>query len=379
MASPAPAGSRGAGPGRVARPGVLLRFARLLGGLLKRLYALAAITVIVWLTYNAFRYLIDSLLIPSRAPAQITALPRRLDEAVLRGRRPEWLGLTAVEHPRGPLSHYHRFDSWIQADPLNDCTRSGCHAPLPHAKRKEVRAFLNMHATTLHCGVCHMESQEVPLPLVWYDLERGRVQNPPALLRALDWLASRVPPASGDGKAARDQQRQIVALLRQAAQEAGGDAALSRLAEHLHAVRATSPSFERLLASAAETVQRSLRGLYGAKLALRSQTGEHPLLGHPGTESAVQRYLAERDQAGEERKRELLAAVHPQRRSEPLTCAACHRDRPSHVDLTALGYPPARVEALTDPAVVRMIEHIAAGQPFSLPQVIEPRSGSPPP
>jgi hypothetical protein len=356
---------------------VLLRFARLLAGLLKRLYALAAIVVIFWLTYNAFRYLIDSLLIPTRAPGQITALPRRLDEALLRGRRPDWLGLAAVEHPRSPLSHYHRFDTWIQADPMNDCTRSGCHGPLPHAKRKEVRAFLNMHATTLHCGVCHMQSDDVPLPLVWYDLERGRVRNAPALLRSLDWLATRQPPA--DDAAARAQQRQIVALLRQAAQEAGGDAALSRLAEHLHAVRAASPAFERLLTSATETVQRSLRGLYGAKLALRSQTGGLPLLGHPGTESAVQRYLVERDQASEERKRELLAAVHPRRRSEPLTCAACHRDHPSHVDLAALGYPPARVEALTDPVVVRMIEHIAQGHPFHLPRVMEPRDGAPAP
>lgn len=378
MASPAPAGPLGKRPG-ARRGGIPVRLVRLLAALLKRLYALAAIVVILWLTYYAFRYLIGSLLVPTRAPGQITALPRRLDEALLRVRRPDWPGLAAVEHPRSPLSRYHRFDTWIQADPLNDCTRSGCHGPLPHAKRKEVRAFLNMHATTLHCGVCHMESDDVPLPLVWYDLERGRVRHPPALLSALGWLTSRQPPEPGDEAAARSQQREIVALLRQAAREAGGDPALARAAEHLHAVRAASPSFERLLTTAAETVQRSLRGLYGAKLALRSQRDGRPMLGHPDSESAVRRYLAEQERASEERRRELLAAVHPRRRTEPLGCAACHRDRPSRVDLAALGYPPARVEALNDPIVVRMIEHIAAGQPFHLPRVMEPREDPPAP
>src|SRR5690606_8055967 len=83
-----------------------------------------------------------------------------------------------------PLAHYHRIDSWIEPDPFNDCARSGCHAPLPHARRKEVRAFLNMHATSIHCGVCHFQTDREPLNLGWYDLDHGEVRAEPAILQA---------------------------------------------------------------------------------------------------------------------------------------------------------------------------------------------------
>jgi hypothetical protein len=39
-----------------------------------------------------------------------------------------------------------------------------------------------------------------------------------------------------------------------------------------------------------------------------------------------------------------------------------------------VGYPPARVEMLTQPVIFRMIEHIASGHPFYLPAFLRPES-----
>ncbi|TWT44179.1 hypothetical protein RAS1_05880 [Phycisphaerae bacterium RAS1] len=339
----------------------------------ERVYAAAFALLILWVSWNAFSYLLESLLRPAPAPKAVTQFPKRLDESLLHGSRPDWVGLQATENPRTPPSHYHRFDNWIQADKFNDCARSGCHAPLPHAKRKEVRAFLNMHATTMHCGVCHFESEAQPLPLTWYDLQTGKACEPPPLLEALAFLLKAEERPQGQAPPIAslniEQQREIVTLLRAAAQRADGDANLQRMAAHMAAVTPGSDQLLRLVTVARELVQKSLRGLYGAKLAIRASDGR-PMLAHPGTSEAIRAYLALFRDVGEAQRKEMLARVHPLKRSTPLTCSACHREQGSQVDFSAAGYPAARITDLLSPAIFDMIDHISQGRPFYLPSFV---------
>lgn len=335
---------------------------RFLSRLLLRGYALALIALIAYLSYSAIRYLVDSLIVPATTPRQIAELPRRMDEALIHGSQPDWLGLRAVENPRAPLDHYHRFDTWIEPDRFNDCTRSGCHSPLPHADRKETRAFLNMHATSIHCAVCHFDEAAKPLPLTWYDLRTARVGDPPPLLRAYDWLTQR----SGQVQFSRDDQAAIVRLIRAAAGAAHDDATLLRIAQNLEGYRPGGENFLQALRDATDAVRHLFRGSYGAKLALRYPGGE-PVFGHANTHSAVRDWLTRGSAAqGEERDR-LLKAVHPRRRIEARHCSECHVESGGLVDFESLGYPPSRAFMLHNSPVFRMIEHIGEGRPFYLP------------
>jgi hypothetical protein len=343
---------------------------------LRRGYALVLMLLILWLSGRAIAYLIDSLVVPLRAPPQIIGVPKRLDESLLHGRRPDWVGLSAVENPRSPLAHYHRFDTWLQTDSFNDCTRGGCHAPLPHSKRKEVRAFLNMHATSIHCGVCHIAVDATPLPLTWYDVRRGAASAAPGLLRAYAWLDAH---PRGMDAASYDEadQRELSGLLFAAARDADDDPSIRYLGDHLAAVRAGSAAFGALVEAARETVSRSMRGAYGAKLAVKDPATGRPLLKQSGTEDAVRAFLREGGESGPERREELLHAVHPDRRTEALHCTTCHRDSGSLIDFAGLGYPAARIRTLLDPAIFQMIEHINEGRPFYIPTLTAPPSTAP--
>ncbi|MCG3130580.1 MAG: hypothetical protein FLDDKLPJ_01345 [Phycisphaerae bacterium] len=361
----------GSSTGRAARWGSALgRAARTLA---KRGYALALIGLIAYSSFLAFRYLVYTLMLPAEAPAQVTQLPRRLDSRVIETDRAAWAGLRTVEHARAPLSHYHRLDTWIQPDRANNCTTSGCHPPLPHAERKEVRAFLNMHATSMHCGVCHMQTDEPPLNLTWYDPATGASRGAPAVLDAYAKLLSvEAHPDRFD----EDARRMLVDLLRRAAVEAQDGEILVTLADHLSRLSPEAVETTDILAGARAVLPRYFRGEYGAKLALRGADAEAPILAHPGVESEVERFRAAVAMTDAERK-DLVDRLHPLRRTEALICSDCHADG-GVVDFAAVGYPPQRVRELTGSIVARMIQHISDGSPFYLPEFLTaPGSGEP--
>jgi hypothetical protein len=338
-------------------------------GLVRRMYAVGVIVLTGWLSFLALRYLVVTLMFPSATPPQITGIPTRLSEAVLGTRRDAWPGVEANVNPRSPLAHYHRMESWIQPDKFNNCTQSGCHAPLPHSQRKELRAFLNMHATSLHCGVCHLRSDDRPLVTTWYDLRTGRPRAAPAVLQTYAWIASDPGRRELASPTSADQDK-LVQLLRDAARETDYEPALTQLAEHVADVRYSSPGFQALLERARAILPRHFRGEYGAKLALLNQQRRQPILATPGTAAAVEAFQREAATADPARRQELLAAVHPACRSQPLHCTECHRADGSLIDFAALGYPPARQEALVRPVIFQMIENIAAGHPMYLPQFL---------
>lgn len=333
-------------------------------GIVQRLWAFALIVLVLYLSWNALMYLVNALVLPAGPPAQITAVPLRPNEALLRAAPGELAGVTAVANPRTPPTHYHQIDAWFQPDPQNTCTQSGCHAPLPHGRNKADRAFLNMHATSLHCGVCHLQTDVRPLPLTWYHLKTGAAQDTPALLRAYAWLQD--PPHQAR-PATRTDQAEVVALIKAAATEAGGSVKLRELARHLAAVRPASEMFQRLLASARDILPEHFRGEYGAKLALQDPQTHAPRLAHPGSTDAVRRYLAEKGTLTGADRATVLQQVHPLRRPQTLHCTECHRSEGALVDLAALGYPPARVQQLTQPMLMQAIESMASGRPFFMP------------
>ncbi len=345
---------------------LLVRMGRLLIESVPRLYSLVILILVCWLTYRAVRYLVVSLIVPSGVPAQIAGLPTRMTEEVLRSERQAFPALDLTETPRTPLAHYHRLDGWIEPDPKNDCTRSGCHAPLPHNRRKETRAFLNMHATSIHCGVCHMEADKHPVDLVWYELKTGNERPPPALLQAYELLTSPLQRPRADTPDVAFQ-RELSRQLRAAAKEAGDSYVIEEMARHVDAIRPNNPIFKDLLASIRENLPKHFRGEYGAKLAVRDAAKGGPVLSHPGTGRAVTDYLANRDSMGPTERETALKSIHPLRRPEALVCSDCHRRETWRVDYRAAGYPEARIEALVHPVVAEMIENIDKGRRFVFP------------
>ena len=350
--------------------GASARDAHRLGPLVRELlirgYALVLVAIVLWLSWRAFYYLVAALILPAQPPGQIVDIPVRLNAESLTRSETAFQGVQATRNPRGPLSHYHRLDNWFQQDRLNACTRNGCHVPLPHGKNKADRAFLNMHATSIHCGVCHVQTEQKPLELAWHDLEDGkRLTQPPALLQAYAWLtAARIRESS---TFSRSDQDEIVRLLRAAADQSGNNPGLVNLAEHLAAVGVTSEEFVRLVQVARDTVPRHFRGEYAAKMVLVDSGTKKPLLGDPGNEQAVQDYLTRRDGMSEGERTLVLKKIHPQQREQTVRCTECHRTEHALVDLSTLGYPMERIQTLLSPLVMETIEHIVDGRPFHLP------------
>jgi hypothetical protein len=355
------------------RPHTVRAIARLVLAVVRRGYAIAVIVLVLWLSFFALRYLLATLILPPPVPPQVVGIPTRLGESVLKTRRTQWPGVEASENPRNPLAHFHLLSGWIEPDRFNNCTQSGCHVPLPHSKNKAVRAFLNMHATSLQCCVCHMQVGQRPLPLGWYSLAQGRRGPTPAVLQTFAWLTSEEGRRALATPTAADQAR-LAGLLRTAAREADGDPTLQQLASDTAAVRYGSPAFQRCVADAQAILPRRFRGEYGAKLALLSPATGEPVVDFSDTQAAVQVYLREAPTATATRKAELLAAVHPLRRPQPPHCSDCHVRTGGLIDFAAVGYPPARVEMLTHAVIFRMIENIASGQPFYMPAFVLPES-----
>jgi hypothetical protein len=350
--------------------GLGIKLERLILEIVRRVYAVGMIALVTWLSYRALWYLLGTLMFPSATPEQIVGIPKRLTAEVLKTHRASWEGLQASATPRTPLAHYHRMDTWFQPDPYNNCTTSGCHEALPHSRNTAVRAFLNMHALTLQCGVCHMQAEKTPLTTVWYDLHSGKPRGAPTLLAMYAWLES------DEGKKETAQpteavQDKIVGYLRQAIFETEADPTLTVLAERVNAVHYASPEFQQIVAEIHATLPLRFRGEYGVKLARRDADGR-PIFGYPDTAAAIQQYLRAAPIADATRKQALLNTIHAGNRVEPVYCAGCHQSEGGAIDFKAAGYPPARIAMLSQPIIFRMIENIAAGQPFYLPGFVAP-------
>jgi hypothetical protein len=70
------------------------------------------------------------------------------------------------------LYDFHKTERSAVLDSQNLCV--SCHGDIPHDKKKEIRAFLNMHAFFMACETCHIRSEnKLDTKFVWYDKRTG--------------------------------------------------------------------------------------------------------------------------------------------------------------------------------------------------------------
>lgn len=350
--------------GSAARPpgeGLFRRTFRALGRVVVRVYALAILLVVIWTGYTAVAYLVRTVFKPTPVPPEYLTW-----ESALAGDNAEALraapsGLTL---PRAPLAHYHDVDRTLPVDTLNGCLTSGCHHPLAHRKSKELRAFANLHATFLECGLCHNADIDGAAQAIWVDLPTGRPGEPPAVLQLMKLFES-----EGDAVQSRpaDVHTRILGPLASAV-EHSGDVILEHLRAQIATSEPGSPVWRHAVARLREELPNHVRGEYGVKLAPKMSEWELKSL-NQGLVEMARPYLAAAE-GSDERKR-LHAEIHKGILARPSACLSCHGGEPARLDFAALGYPPERAAALRDSSIARLMAQIQSGQPFHLPRLLE--------
>lgn len=324
-----------------------------------RVYALGVLLLTCWAGYVAVAYLLRAVFAPVQIPARFVS----------------WENATEVDRihdapvgentARAPVSRYHQIESALPDDATNGCITSGCHAPLPHTKSKETRAFANMHVTFMDCEVCHTQPNELPEHLEWVNLRTGNAQPPPAHLRLRKLLETETERFEKEpGKV----QGELLSLLDSALANARQSPRLKYIRLNLETAPPGSPVWRDAVESLRAELPYHARGDYGAKL-----TRDVP----DGTRRGARKLLDEKAaawlalQPGDKRRDEIYDEIHTRLLAKPGACLACHGGEPPRVDFVALGYDAARAAALRGSVIARQMQHIRDGQPFYLPDVLE--------
>ncbi len=355
--SPSPPASTPA-PVHAPKPPWARRLLRGAGRVTVRGYALVILLVLLWTGYAAVVYLVRTVFLPAPVPEQFLHWQARIDDETLR--QIEAAGVT-VPAPRAPLDHYHGIDRWFQPDPHNGCSSSGCHSPLPHGDRKEVRAFANLHATFMTCRMCHAEAAAHPAPAMWVSTASGTLQDPPALLqltRLLEVNAEQLADRPAEIHPA------MVRLLSEMLEVVHGDPVFEHLLVELNTTRPGSPVWRQAVRQLTEELPGHARGDYAAKLTPRTSDAEHRRSIEQLEDLARQYHAA----APESRqRRQMHEQIHRRIVAKPDSCLACHGEDPPRLDFEAAGYSPTRSAALRAAPIPRMIQNMREGQPFHLP------------
>ena len=295
----------------------------------------------------------------------VDELPLRLDESDLTASAAGLAGGASEDvYRRGPMAHYHAIPAWLTPDTGNDCTSSGCHPVLPHGERKEDRAFLNMHSTFVDCQVCHLHGERGEDSLAWLSLQQREQRDPPAVMRLAGALEPDVPR---DLPALQALDATLRELLAEAIADIGGDAELERWLKQLETSRIGGPQHALFVEQMRQGIFLHGHGEYGAKLGLP---------GHRWSLDAEQQVAAEalRADAGalsDDERQQLQDKVHQDLDRPNVGCTRCHAEQPEWVDYEALGYSPARAEALRSNNVVRQSQAVERGETFFLPDLLQ--------
>lgn len=337
------------------------RILRFLKKLAIRLYALLIMLAVIGTAYVAISYLVRAVFTPTHVPAWFVAWQGSLEADALR--EAHVAGVTGPA-ARAPLSHYHGVDRWFHPDPMNGCTTSGCHSPLPHAASKELRAFANLHATFLACEMCHAAPSSLPMPATWVDLTTGETQSAPATLQLMNLMEVEADKIQSEPEAVHDP---VVRLLRQAIDAAGGDPLLEYLRVQIETSEPGSPVWRHSMAELAEELPNHARGEYGGKIE-PAPGGVTGILSRAELAEATRRYLAAAPEAPDRAaaKKQIHAGIV----AKPEGCLACHGPQEARLDFAALGYSPRRVGELVGARVASLMEQIQQGQPFSLRGIV---------
>jgi len=275
---------------------------------------------------------------------------------------------TEPEAPRPPLGHYHGVDEWFEPAAFLSCTMSGCHSPLPHKERKEIRAFANLHATFMTCQMCHEENVPALMQTVWLDPSTGATtDSPPAMLQLLNLLETTDEPD--------DKQKftsDVVTLLDQALAQTREEPLLARLNLRLRTTQPGSPVWTQAMRDLRRELPQHARGEYGFRLAPAVGEREYPAF-HKEIESLADRYFAEEN---ETKLDELHAQIHAKVNPEPAGCLPCHGGEPARMDFVKAGYTQQRATELRDVEIARLMDRIMKGRPFHLPSIVLPGAPS---
>ncbi len=207
---------------------------------------------------------------------------------------------------------FHHIGFSIEEDNGSICVR--CHGSVPHNSSKEVRSFLNMHAYYVGCQTCHiLPDKKAPRwEFKWYSKKDGTIATNPRALIEIENSYKTV-------------------------QE-----------------RAKYPTY----------------GNYGAKIAPGSiKNGTFSFLHGPGEMSFVEKYIAEQDNLLTEQKSQIKRVIHKGVSKTPLQCDGCHQQKDPYIPFARLGYPPRRVDELTNTSVVGMIQKY---KEFYIPSFLTP-------
>lgn len=344
------------------------RVAGLFRGLVRRVYAASLFGVVAVIGFASMKFLMLLLFTRQTAPVEVVEIPKRLHVDMLRTATYAASGHHATDAPaRGPLAHFHQIPNWFQPDPGNTCATSGCHAPLPHGQRIEVRAFLNMHSTFVDCVVCHVSPQNRPDDLKWLSLEDRQPQRTPALLRLASLLEEN---RSIPEEQAAAINRDLLALLREAVKD-GADAGV--FGDWILRLETTHPRSEVWQSAVAEIRTRlalHTHGEYNAKIGVEMSAGRGGQFSDNYMRS-IERYLEDDPRLSEADRKGLLGTIHMDIHPAGLMCAPCHSGDSKIISYEALGYPQRRIQSLEDSVIVSQILRIEKGEPFQLPRIEE--------
>jgi cytochrome b subunit of formate dehydrogenase len=336
--------------------------------LLKRAYSVALLGAYGLLAFVSLRFLVLMLIMRQSAPVEIVGIPKRLDAAFLAAPAAHRAAGEEATPPRGPLAHYHQIPPWFAPDPGNGCTAADCHAPLPHGKRIAVRAFLNMHTTFLDCGVCHIQQRPANYTAGWFGLPQRQPTATPALLRLWSRLEEDQAVAPADAPA---ESSRLIALIEAALPASHGNLELKDWLLRMQTTHPRSRVWSELVTELRDNIHLHVHGEYAAKIGLYVND---QLLGTLSADArtAADTWRRDRGKQTPEVAKALLDRVHEGVAPTGALCTPCHSAEPTLVDISQLGYPPERVSALRDEALVRSVLSIERGERFSLPLPPEP-------
>lgn len=206
---------------------------------------------------------------------------------------------------------FHHIGFEMEQDYASNCVL--CHGNVPHDKSKEVRSFLNMHAFYVACESCHIrpEDSNKKIAFRWYDKKTGKITSNPLALIEIEEAYAR-----NDG--------------------------------------ASYPTY----------------GNYGAKIAPGTiEAGQFKLIHTEEDKNFVERYLNEEKGLSQKQKSQMKKIIHSGINKKPIECNQCHRENDSYIPFAGLGYPPRRVDELTNTSVVGMIDKY---KEFYIPNFLTP-------
>jgi len=85
----------------------------------------------------------------------------------------------------------------------------------------------------------------------------------------------------------------------------------------------------------------------------------------------VERYIAEQDRLSEQQRSQMKKLVHKDMNKKPIECNQCHQEESPYLPFAELGYPPRRVDELTNTSVVGMIDKY---KEFYIPNFLTPNA-----